>query len=252
MRRSRREVSSAFVHVTQRGVGRRIIFEDDRDRAAFLKIMSEKMPPDIAIVAWCLMDNHMHLLFRGEQPAVSGLMQRVQTSYAQRFNGRHGHVGRVFQGRFSSVAIESEEHLLEAIRYIHRNALEAGAERPEDYQWSSYRRIAGMTPCEGADVCDGSIARDLFDGVRDFVAFHEGALGENDMSDAFGLRPRLSDGQAQSVACRQFGENFAADIAAMPKEQRNKALGTLKVLGLSVRQIERLTGIGRNIIGRAK
>lgn len=198
------------------------------------------------------MDNHMHLLFRGDWQLISKLMHRTQTSYAQRFNGRHGHVGKVFQGRFSSTPIKAESHLLAAIRYIHRNALDMGVTQLEDHPWSSYRQIAGLTPFEGSGICDESIALELFGNRESFTSFHKDETETDDLCIPYGKRPRLDDDEARMIAIRQFGSSFASRLPAMPKPQRDKALRTLKALGLSVRQIERLTGIGRNIIERAK
>lgn len=252
VRKLRRDVLSDFTHVTQRGIGRRIIFEDDEDKRFFLDTLAEKKPSDMDLVAWCLMDNHMHLLFRAGQQTISKLMQRAQTSYAQHFNGRHGHVGKVFQSRFASTPIKTGAHLLAAIRYIHRNALDAGASSFEDHPWSSYRQIAGIAPCEGASACDGSIAIAMFGDRKSFIAFHEDNTEVDDLYDVIGCRPRISDNEARAIARHQFGDDFASRLTSMPKQQRNASLKTLKVLGLSIRQIERLTGIGRNIIARAK
>ena len=215
-------------------------------------MLLEKKPSDVSVVAWCLMDNHMHLLLHADWQTTSRLMQRTLTSYAQRYNGRHGHVGKVFQGRYASTAIEADSHLLAAIRYIHRNAFDAGASCLENYQWSSYRQIAGITPFESPSLCDESVALELFGSQQEFVRFHEDTTETDDFCDISGYRPRLDDSEAQSIACRQFGENFADKIASMSKQRRNESLAMLKLLGLSVRQIERLTGIGRNIIARAK
>lgn len=253
MRQPRRDFPSEHVHVTQRGLGRRIIFEDDADRRRYLATLQEKAADyDVSILAWVLMENHIHLLMRIGPDQLSRLMQRVGVSYAQYFNGRHGHVGKLFQNRFSSEPVESDAHLLMAIRYIHRNAEAAGQGAAPEYPWSSYREIAGdSSGLEGEGICDAAATREVFGGTEEFVRFH-GVQSERDelvRIDAY--RPRMGDDEAQGVARRRFGQGFADRIAAMPKAERDKALRLLKDLGLSIRQIERLTGIGRGPIARA-
>ncbi|WP_418743026.1 transposase, partial [Enorma massiliensis] len=121
-RSARATLPSDFIHVTTRGLGRRIIFEDDLDKERFLSILSTKLTDsESRVYAWCLMDNHIHLLLRANSADLSKSMQRIGVSYAQYFNGRHGHVGKVFQNRFNAHPIMGETHLLATIRYIHRN-----------------------------------------------------------------------------------------------------------------------------------
>ena len=75
-------------------------------------------------------------------------MHRLNGLYARRFNERHGHTGHVFEARFSSRVIESEEHLLEAIRYVVLNPVRVGeCNDPGDWPWSSFRATAGLEPC---------------------------------------------------------------------------------------------------------
>ena len=254
MRRLRSELLSGYVHVTQRGLGRRLIFEDDRDKKRYLATLRDKLEnSEVAVLAWTLMPNHVHLLVRAQPPELSGLMQRLGTSYAQYFNGRHGHVGTVFQNRFSSEPVETEGHMLAAIRYIHRNAEVARIADMEGYPWSSYREILGEgSALEGEGICDASKALEFFGSREEFARFH---AMENEL-DGFarvdGYRPRLSDSDARAIASRLCGEGFADSLPSMPKEERDRALGTLKALGLSIRQIERLTGIGRGSIARAR
>lgn len=251
LRKNRSDISSDFVHITQRGLGRQIIFADSTDKRCFLELLKAKRPEDLDIVAWCLMDNHFHLLVQGDTKDITKFMHRIQTSYAQRFNGRHGHVGKVFQSRFSSTPIKTNEHILSCIRYIHRNAYDAGALNLQDYPWSSYRTIIGVAPFEDEGICARAIATELFGGVKSLIAFHNDEAVLDSYSNII-RRRRLDDVEAMEIACRQYGNNYSDRIALMPKSERDKALANLKRLGLSIRQIERLTGVGRNIIARAK
>ena len=148
---ARRESGSGVHHVTMRGAGRRRIFEDDRDRRYFVEGLRELVEKDrVELLAWCLMDNHVHMLAKADLLHLSKGLHRLATSYALFFNGRHGHVGPVFQDRFGSLPVETDEHLLMAMRYIHLNPLDLGATFPGDYR-SDYGTI---------DILYGSRSKD--------------------------------------------------------------------------------------------
>lgn len=126
--RRRRQCESQIYHVMARGVGRMLLFEDDADRSRYLSFLDDALSRhDLDVLAWCLMDNHIHLLVRGQLERVAKVMQLAGRSYALYFNRRHDHVGHLFQGRYASKPIEGNEHLLTVVRYIHQNPIESGA-----------------------------------------------------------------------------------------------------------------------------
>ena len=101
--RRRRQCESQIYHVMARGVGRMLLFEDDADRSRYLSFLDEALSRhDLDVLAWCLMDNHIHLLVRGQLERVAKVMQLAGRSYALYFNRRHDHVGHLFQGRYAS------------------------------------------------------------------------------------------------------------------------------------------------------
>ena len=106
--------------------------------------------------AYCLLPNHYHLIVEATRPDLSTGMQRLNGRYAQRFNQRYDRVGHVFQNRFSSYVIESEEHLGRALAYVHANPIEAGlCERPEEWPWTNL----GPLMAEGDEVTRGALER---------------------------------------------------------------------------------------------
>lgn len=242
-RTARQRSASNIYHVTARGAGRRTMFEDDEDKARFVrKLDNARREHRVDLFAWCLMDNHYHLLLRGELDDISRLMRRINTSLAHHYNGRHGHVGPVVQGRFSSTPVESNEHFLGAVRYIHLNPRDREDDF-RDYPWSSYRQYAGD---EG--ICDTEFALDVFGGRAQFETYHEIGSDAIEILDGTPHRPHVSDAEAKAIASKAFGASFGDAIAAMGKAERNRALSRLHGMGISIRQLERLTGIGRGVI----
>ena len=136
----------ALYHVTTRGNARQAIYTDDQDRYTFLAVLAAVVTRSQWLChAYCLMDNHYHLLIETPQGNLSAGMRQLNGVYTQRFNRRHTRVGHVFQGRFKAILVERESYLLELCRYVVLNPVRAGlAKRPETYRWSSYRATAGL------------------------------------------------------------------------------------------------------------
>ena len=124
---ARTKSASGIYHVVMRGVGRQLIFEDDDDRRALLEKLGKLSDEGcLTVYAWCLMSNHFHLLIKEGCEPIASAMKRLGVSYAMRFNLKTGRVGHVFQDRFSSEPVESDEYFLTVVRYIHNNPQKAG------------------------------------------------------------------------------------------------------------------------------
>jgi REP element-mobilizing transposase RayT len=143
-RQLRLQFPGAVYHVTARGNARQDIFADDADRTRFLDLLGREIEQHRwRCHAYCLMDNHYHLLIETPEANLSRGMGRLNMAYAQSFNRRHERAGHLFQGRFHAIVVEKDSHLLELCRYLVRNPVRAGtAATPEDWPWSSYRATA--------------------------------------------------------------------------------------------------------------
>lgn len=149
MPRSQRiEFPGAWYHVMNRGVDRGALFRDDRDRERFLGgVAALDAELGIACHAYCLMDNHFHLLLETREGGLGAGMTRLGRTYARRFNDRHGRDGPLFRARYTAVLVDSERYLLEVGRYIHLNPVRAGSVRDAaDWLWSSAAAYAGRRP----------------------------------------------------------------------------------------------------------
>ncbi len=145
----RLEYSGAVYHLTSRGNAREGIFLDAVDREMFLACLGEV----VARFGWlchayCLMDNHYHLLIETPDANLARGMRQLNGVYTQRFNRRHQRVGHVFQGRYKAIIVQRDSHLLELCRYVVLNPLRARmVKNIVRYRWSSYLATLGMTPC---------------------------------------------------------------------------------------------------------
>ncbi len=140
------QYSGAVYHITSRGNEKKPVFKDRLDRQTFLDILHRvNNRYNWVCHAYCLMDNHFHLLIETPDGNVSLGMRQLNGVYTQAFNRHYRRIGHLFQGRYKAILIEKDEHLLEVSRYIVLNPVRAGAvERPGDWPWSSYRATAGM------------------------------------------------------------------------------------------------------------
>jgi putative transposase len=137
-RLARSTLPDGIFHVTGRGVAREAIFLDGIDYADFERQLF-RVRDEYAwtLHAYCLLPNHYHFIVETSRRDLSTGMHRLTGRYAQKFNRRYDRVGHVFQNRFSSYVIESEEHFERAVAYVGANPVEAGlCEQPEDWPWS--------------------------------------------------------------------------------------------------------------------
>lgn len=139
-RQARMYSDTGIYHIMMRGNDKRNIFLDNDDRSHFITTLFKKASEENAdIYAYCLMKNHVHLLLCEQDCNIARLMKRINVSTAYHFNKKYKRVGHLFQGRFVSEIVDSDDYLLAAVRYIHNNPVNAGiVSSPGKYLWSSY------------------------------------------------------------------------------------------------------------------
>ncbi len=134
-----------WYHVMNRGIERRTIFHDDRDREYFLQLVGELLEKfNVETHAFCLMDNHYHLALRTPLSNLSQSMKWLGQSYSSWFNRRYNRVGPLFQGRFKSMPVDAGEWLWQLTLYIHLNPVRTSA--------------FGMSKRRGKNKAMGSVA----------------------------------------------------------------------------------------------
>ena len=152
-------------HITSRGDNRKKIFLSDNDFNKFLEYL--KLSQDkykFHLYAYCLMDNHYHLMLETSQPNLSKIMQYINTSYTIYYNKKRNKCGHLFQGRYKSIVVEADIYFKELSRYIHLNPVRARiVARPDKYCWSSYQDYLKRK----SDIIDMSRLKMLLDMNRE-------------------------------------------------------------------------------------
>jgi putative transposase len=147
-RQARLDAPGVLQHVMARGIERRKIFMDDKDRASFLERLSLILEEtQTQCYAWALIPNHFHILLRTGTTPLSTVLRRLMTGYAVTFNIRHRRSGHLFQNRYKSVVCEEDTYLLELTRYIHLNPLRAKLVKDmkelDKYLWTGHSTLLG-------------------------------------------------------------------------------------------------------------
>lgn len=247
-REARKKSSTGIYHVMLRGINGQIIFEDHEDNEKFLQIIKEyKEKCGYEIYAFCLMDNHIHLLMKEGQEDLGMIFRRIGAKYVYWYNWKYQRSGHLFQDRYKSEVIEEDRYLLTVLRYVHQNPIKAGIVKDiKQYPWSSYMEYIGKEY-----ICDIDFPLSLFSNDRKkavelFEQFNK--KGNNDQCLSYKTNIRINDEKATKIIKDLAGVQNLNQIQGFEKEKRNKVIKNCKNEGLSIRQIERLTGISFGVI----
>jgi REP element-mobilizing transposase RayT len=143
-RQARSKSTTGIYHVMLRGNERKSIFLDEEDKLKFIDILLQKKEGEASLLyAYCVMDNHVHMVIHEAGQLLDRFMKRIGITYAAYFNRKYNRVGHVFQDRFRSEPIDDEAYLLSVIRYIHKNPFGPEQSLSPDYLWSSYPSYMG-------------------------------------------------------------------------------------------------------------
>lgn len=139
------EYPGAVYHITSRGNAKQPIFLDVGNRRKCLEVLNSVVERfNWLCHAYCLMDNHYHLITETPEGNLSRGMRQLNGVYTQHFNRRHKRVGHLFQGRYKAIVVDKNSYLLSLCRYVVLNPVRSGlVRRPEEWIWSSYRATIG-------------------------------------------------------------------------------------------------------------
>lgn len=243
---------SKVYHIILKGIDNQNIFYDDLDRNIFLKhLLKTKKDFNLNLYAFCLMDNHVHIVLKSEKVFLSKSMQSLTIRYVQYFNKKYKRTGTLVQSRFRSKSIEDQRYFLEVCRYVHRNPENAGIARTEDYQWSSYQEYLGKSK-----IIDKSVLLHYFDNnVADFVNFtikNNSYEYLNELAE-YELISKLTDRQVEDIIAKFFHIHNINQIPYFFKNQDkvlfNESILKLKMIkGTNKTQLARIIRVHRSII----
>ena len=228
-RQIRIEYPGAIYHITSRGNAQQSIFDTKADRYHFLSILEQACKRyQWSVFAYCLMDNHYHLLIETRENTLSKGMRHLNGVYTQWYNNtrKEKRYGHLFQGRFKAILVDKDGYLLELCRYVVLNPVRAKMVKQSiEYPWSSYRATVGYYQTgEWLDVewtlsQFGRQKRRAIEKYSDFV--EEGLYNDSPLNDLQGQLALGSDKFVTKVLAK-LSKDSQKDLSEIPKKQRRK------------------------------
>ena len=242
-RRARQTSGTGIYHVMMRGINHQNIFEEQEDYYQFLNtldMMAQSYESDgtpagrnYILYAYCLMSNHIRLLIREREDTIGMAIKRIASSYVYYYNHKYSRDGHLFRERFKSEPVNDMAYFVTLLRYIHQNPVKAGmVSEVKDYEFSSW----------GEYMDKNSTLSEL---VNEPISDEVACL---DIEDASKGRP--SDDQVMMLIKEKTGATNSSAFQQLPADIKKSVLIELKGKRASLRQLERLTGIGKSMIYR--
>ena len=241
-----RKISSLGIyHVIYRGVNKQRIFEDDDDYGKFLTVLRKfRSKCDYKILGYCLMSNHIHLIIKTGKMSLGRIFQHIAPSFVYWYNKKYARVGCLFQSRFKSTPINSENQLLIVTRYVHQNPVKASiCKRPAQYKYSSFMNYFDN------DLIDNSFVRSIVS-CDDFYSFNC-IKNDDHCMDIDDEKPRMNDSRAAKIMHKLSGCKNVTEFQALAVKVRDEMLRRMRKAGISISQSSRITGISYGVVRKA-
>lgn len=259
MPRTARQISKTHIyHVMLRGNEKKNIFLDAEDKNKFIDtIYCMKEDDGFCLYAYCIMNNHVHLVIKEQEVPISRIMKRIGTSYAKYFNKKYNRVGHVFQDRYKSEEIEDDRYLLSVIRYVHNNPVKAGICKVQEYKWSSYQYyIQGVRKPKTLPEHEEILSYFSENRERARILFKEFSNQEGN-EDFLDMEEDVSEDLLDEREALQYinnylvGENIPLELLNQREYKREREILVKELIEksrLSLRKIAEILGINREMV----
>lgn len=246
-RKNRKYGKSGIYHIIIRGNDKQNIFYDENDRFHLLNRLSKYARElNIQVFAYCLMNNHVHMLIGNGNFGMSKFMLKLNTSYSMYFNRKYERCGHLFQGRYLSETIEDTVSFKEVIRYIFYNPVKAWHQDFTTYKWCSYKHFLLDKESIFNNFLDKQTVLNIFESKNSFINFNK--LYSTDIFMEYENKPLINDERGLILIKKLLKINNISSIKKYDSKILKNKLSLLRRNGLPVNQISRLTGISRHII----
>lgn len=233
-----------------RGINRQSIFEDEEDKQRFIETLAHyKTVSCYQLFAYCLMDNHVHLLLAERKEPIATIIKRVSSSYVLWFNKKYGRCGHLFQERFKSENVDNDSYFLNVLRYIHQNPLKAHIVKDiAEYKWSSYLGYTRKTDNIDQEYVFKIFSDTSTEALKQFEQFSR----ENNTDSCLEIEEAkvvMNDEQLREAIKKRFGME-AIKIKNEARQQQDMILKEIKssANNISTRQLARITGLSQTRI----
>lgn len=249
-REARSHSRTGIYHIIMRGINRQTIFEENEDKKRFLEVLQKyKEVSKFQLYSYCLMDNHIHLLVKEIEEELSVAMKRICSSYVYWYNSKYGRCGHLFQERYKSENVETTKYFLTVLRYIHQNPLKAGlVQNVFESEWTSINEYIHKRILVDIDFGLDLFSLDRNKAINLYTKYMQ-QQNEDQCLEVY-INVKKSDQEVREYLYT-LGIASASQLQQMEKANRDLILAKVKSLdGVSIRQLSRVTGISKSVIGR--
>lgn len=230
----RLEFAGAVYHVTSRGDRREDIYHSDEDRLVWLNVFAEVCHRyRWRCHAYCLMDNHYHIVVETLKGNLSKGMRQINGVYTQRFNQTHNRVGHVYQGRYKAILVEKDAYLLELSRYVVLNPVRSRrVKQVGRWPWSSYAMMLGkQAPPEWLETewLLRQFSKQRKRAIAHYIDFVRAGIGLPSLWQD--LRQQIYLGEEKFIKRMQRKAPTTGDLSEVPKVQRRPRARALEYYG---------------------
>ena len=242
---SRVRSESGSYHIMIRGNNKKNIFKYEEDKEKLIEIIEKTITEDKwKLRAYCIMDNHAHLLIEENDKEVSEIMKKINITYAMYYNKKHKSIGHVFQDRYKSESVVDDAYLLTVMRYIHQNPIKAGIIKDiKDYKWSSYNEYIGRLEngITDTDLLE-MLSKNKKEAIKEFIEFHK------EIEDETYLEDKEEEKENEEKNAWVLIQDKISESGAVNKTELAELL--LKNTKLSYRKIAEMLEINRGVVQR--
>lgn len=254
-RKARIQSPTNYYHIMARGNNREYIFINPVHKSYYLEVLKEQAEDGlIEIAAYCIMDNHVHIVVEADMLNLTNAMKSINIKFAMKINKQKNRVGHVFQDRYKSEPIYNDSHLQQVIRYVHNNPIKAKITKSLDqYKWSSYKEYINKSEIINEEQKD-FILNYYNNDIEKFIKFHQ----EVDYSEHLEIKEDIETQRldhAQSIIQNYFIEHGISETTQISKSPHHLEMIIKKLLEksrLSHRRIADLLEINRGDVHRIK
>lgn len=243
-RQARVRSITGIYHIMLRGIDKRDIFLENEDKLKFLECIERaKAKGNFKALGYCLMDNHIHMLLK-ESEEIGTSIKRITVGYVGWHNKKCDRTGHLFQNRYLSELLTTEEYLLTVLRYIHQNPVKARiAVSAGDYNWSSFGQYYLFYNGQNT-IIDGTLLENYF------KTFEELSRYMNTISDDECLETKIikyySDDNLTKIICNKYKVTNLPELPLDKKKEIIKYIYSSE--NTSIRQLSRIFRIGKAIV----
>jgi len=243
-RQARVRSITGIYHIMPRGIDKRDVFLDNEDKLKFLEnIEKAKEKGKFKVLGFCLMDNHIHMLLK-EDEEIGISIKRITVGYVGWHNKKYDRTGHLFQNRYLSEPVTSEEYLLTVLRYIHQNPVKAKiAVNAKDYNWSSFGHYYLFYNGQET-IIEGTLIENYFKTFEEFSRY------TNTINDDECLETKTvkytSDDNLKKIISNKYKVINLQELILDKKKEIIKDVYIRE--NTSIRQLSRVFGTGKTIV----